>query len=95
MPGRSEEYHQKPESGYPILRSRLEQRRFQILSELYPCTSPVGVDLTDIVTWRLKAGTVEPKRTSVTEQRLGNHVSVSENVNNGIPVTTNRITQDN
>jgi hypothetical protein len=33
----------------------------------------------DIVTLRLKAGGVEPKQTSIAEQRIGNYVPVTTN----------------
>jgi hypothetical protein len=35
----------------------------------------------DIVTWRLKAGIVEPERTSIAKQLFGNHVPAATNSN--------------
>jgi hypothetical protein len=35
------------------------------------------------VTWRLKAGMVEPEQTFIATQRLGNHVSAAKNINKG------------
>jgi hypothetical protein len=41
--------------------------------------SLVMLQLNDIVTWRPKAGIVEPQETSIARQRLGKHVPAETN----------------